>query len=66
MWIIRAWQHISPEVTVKGVKKCRISSAIDDTYDDGCGMAVYRMRMLGVSVRKMKELTVKMENGNDW
>jgi len=26
-----------------------------------CGMAVNRMRMLGVNVRKMKALTVKME-----
>jgi len=26
-----------------------------------CGMAVRRMGMLGVSVRKMKALTVKME-----
>jgi len=26
-----------------------------------CGMAVRRLRMLGVSVRKMKALTVKME-----
>ena len=26
-----------------------------------CGMAVKRMGMLGVSVRKMKTLTVKME-----
>jgi len=26
-----------------------------------CGMAVKRMGMLGVSVRKMKALTVKME-----
>ena len=26
MWIITAWQHISPEATVKGYKKCRISN----------------------------------------
>jgi hypothetical protein len=38
-----------------------MSSPIDETYDDSCGMAVYRMGMLGVSVRKMKALTVKME-----
>jgi len=38
-----------------------MSSAIDETYDDSCGMAVYRMGMLGVSVRKMKALNVKME-----
>jgi hypothetical protein len=29
-----AWQHISPQVTVKGVKKCCISNAVDGTDDD--------------------------------
>ena len=29
-----AWQHISPEVTVKGFKKCRTSNAGDGTDDD--------------------------------
>jgi len=29
-----AWQRISPEVTVKGFKKCCISKAMDETYDD--------------------------------
>jgi len=28
-----AWQHISPEVTVKGFQKC-ISNAVDETDDD--------------------------------
>jgi hypothetical protein len=28
-----AWQHISPEVILKGVKKCCISSAVDGTED---------------------------------
>jgi len=60
MWIIRVWQHISPEMTVKGIKKCSISNAVGGT-DDSCGMAVKRMRMLGVSVRNMKALTVKMK-----
>jgi hypothetical protein len=31
VWITTAWQHISPEVTVKGFKKCCISSAVDET-----------------------------------
>ena len=31
MWITMAWQHISPEVTVKSFKKCRISTAVDET-----------------------------------
>jgi hypothetical protein len=47
-------------VTVKGFKKCCISSAEDET-DKCCGMAVKRMGMLRVSVRKIKTLTVKME-----
>jgi len=32
--IITAWQHISPDVTVKGFKKCCIFNAVDETYDD--------------------------------
>jgi hypothetical protein len=34
MWIIIAWQHISPEETEKGFKKCCISNAVDETDDD--------------------------------
>jgi hypothetical protein len=33
-WIIMAWQNMSPEVTVKGFKKCCISNAVDETDDD--------------------------------
>jgi hypothetical protein len=33
VWIIAAWQHISP-LTVKGFKKCCISNAVDGTNDD--------------------------------
>ena len=33
MWIITAWQHISPEVNAKGFKKCCIFSALDRTAD---------------------------------
>ena len=61
MWVITAWQHISPEVIVKGVKVCCMSSAVFGTNDDSCGMEVKRVGVLGVSVRKMKALTVKME-----
>jgi hypothetical protein len=50
-------QHISPAVTVK----CCISIAMDGTHDDRCGMAVKRMGLLGVSVRKMKSITVTKE-----
>jgi hypothetical protein len=34
---------------------------MDGTHDDSCGMAVKRIGMLGVSVRKMKALTVTIE-----
>ena len=34
MLIVTAWQHISPEVNVKGFKKCYISSALDETDND--------------------------------
>jgi hypothetical protein len=34
MWIITAWQGISPEVIVKGFKKCCISNTMDETCDD--------------------------------
>jgi hypothetical protein len=34
MLIITAWQHISTEVTVKGFKKCCISSAVYQTDDN--------------------------------
>jgi hypothetical protein len=33
-WFIMASQHISPEVIVKGFKKCYISNAVDGTDDD--------------------------------
>jgi hypothetical protein len=46
---------------VKGFKKCCISIAVGKTDDDSCGMKVRRMEMLGVSVRKMKALTVRLE-----
>jgi hypothetical protein len=29
VWNVTTWQSISPEVTVKGFKKCCISSAVD-------------------------------------
>ena len=61
MWIIRAWQCISPEVTVKGFWKCCISSAVGEPVMICCGMALKRVGMLGVSVEKMKALTVKAE-----
>ena len=60
MWIIMALQCISSEVNVKGFKKCCISDATDETDDDTLWMTVKRMG-IGMSVRKMKALYVKME-----
>jgi hypothetical protein len=34
MWIITAWQCISPAVNVQAFKKCCISNAMDKTDDD--------------------------------
>jgi hypothetical protein len=36
MWIITAWQHTSPEVTVRGFRKCCISSGMDGADDNIC------------------------------
>ena len=45
---------------MKGMKKCRISIAVDET-DDMLWKGIKEDGMLGVSVRKMKALTVKVE-----
>jgi len=50
-----AWQHISPDVTLKGPMQWMGLMII------WFGMTVKRMGMLVVSVRKMKALTVQME-----
>jgi hypothetical protein len=34
VWIITAWQHVSPEVNVKGFKMCCISDPTDEADDD--------------------------------
>jgi hypothetical protein len=34
MWVIIAWQHISPRLTLQGFKKCCISNRVDGTDDD--------------------------------
>jgi len=61
MWIITARQRISPEVNVKGFRKCCISNAVDGTEDDKLQMAAKRMGMLEVSATKTNALTMKME-----
>jgi len=49
-----SWQCIALEVTVKVFKRCCTFSAVEETDDDMLGK-------LGVSVRKVKSLTPKME-----
>jgi hypothetical protein len=34
VWIIITWQRTSPELILKGFKKCCISNAMDRTEDD--------------------------------
>jgi len=34
MWIIKVCQHISPKLTVKGIKKCCMSNAVDENDDN--------------------------------
>jgi len=58
MWMITAWQHISPEVTGKGFKKCCIPKTVDD---DKLWNGSEEYGNVRVSVRKMKALNVKME-----
>ena len=61
MWIIMTWQCISPEVIVKGFKKCCIASVLDKPDHDMLCMTVKRIGMLGGIVRKMKALNLKIE-----
>ena len=56
-----AWQQTSPEVTVKGSRSAVCPLQWMGLKMICCGVAVQRIGMLGVSVRKMKVLTVKME-----
>ena len=60
MWIIMRWQCISPQLNVKGFKKCCISSAVDGTVDDMLWNGSAEDGNVR-SVTKMKALTVKME-----
>jgi hypothetical protein len=55
MWIIMAWQHILPVVTLKGPMQWMALMIM------WFGMTVKRMEMLVVSVRKMKALTVQVQ-----
>ena len=60
MWITTAWQHISPEATVKGFKKCCISNAVDGTDDDMLWNGSEEDGHV-TSECEMKILTLKME-----
>jgi hypothetical protein len=53
-----ALDSTSPEVIVKGFKKCCASNALGMMC---CGMALKRMGIVGVSVMKMKTMTDKTE-----
>ena len=46
---------------MKGFKKCCISNAVDETDDDILWNGSEEDGMLGVNVRIMKAMTVKME-----
>jgi len=50
-----AWQHISPDMTLKGPMQWMGLMIM------WCRMTVKRMGMLVLSVRKMKALSVQME-----
>ena len=60
MQIITAWECVSPEVTMKGFKKCCISTAVDETEDDMLWNGNEEDGDVR-SVRKTKAQTVKME-----
>jgi len=62
VWIITAWQCISPEVSVKGIKECCVSIAADETDDGMLWKGIEEDgNVRSVCVRKMKALTMKME-----
>lgn len=61
MWIITAWQHVSPELMVKDFKIAVYPVQWMILMMICCEMAVKRIGMLGVNVRKMKALNVEME-----
>ena len=61
MWFIIAWQHISPEVNVKGLRCAVYPMQMMGLMVICCETALKRMGKLGVSVRKMKALNVKIK-----
>ena len=61
MWMIMARNSISPEVNVKVLRSALHPMQCVELRTICCGVALKRMGMLGVSVRKMKALNDKME-----
>jgi len=59
-----AWRCISPVVTVNGLKKCCISSAVHETDDDMLWNGSEEDRNIRSSARKMKTLTIKMRDSD--
>jgi hypothetical protein len=60
-----AWQCVSPEVTVKGFKKCCVSSAVDGTDDDVLWNGSEEDGNIR-TVRKIKALTEDANSDSDW
>jgi hypothetical protein len=62
------WQHISPEMTVEGFKKCYLSSEMDGASHNILWSSSEEDGNVRVVVRKMKVRTVKMETVTvtDW
>jgi hypothetical protein len=61
MWIITLWHFISPEVNVKGFKKCCISTALDETDGDMLWNGSEEDGNVRSECEGMQALTVKME-----
>jgi len=60
MWIITAWQDVSPELSEKSFKLFFLGHWMR-LMMVCCGIVVKRMERLGVSVRKKKTLTMKTQ-----
>jgi len=61
MWIVTAWQHISPEVTVQGFKKCCISNAVDKTDDVMLWNGSEEDGNVGSECEQVEDIAVKLE-----
>jgi hypothetical protein len=66
VWIITAQQLISLEVTGKVLRSAVYPKEWTGLMMICCGMAVKRMGMLRVNVRKMKALSEDGDSDTDW